>query len=89
MTRNAEASGWPGSRAASAAATSADSVWPRVTAMRPSAVQNGSSRATLVRWPAREKLRFTSPVSLHLLPVMRLPGWSWQGQPSDRSPRGR
>ncbi|GEM_PF-5950601 len=60
-TRSAEARGRPGSRAASLIAINPDRVWPRAAAIAVRASQNSASRATLVRCPAREKLRLISP----------------------------
>jgi hypothetical protein len=57
MTRNAEASGVDASLSASTAATTAASVVRRFPAVASSTCQNAASSATLVRWPASEKLR--------------------------------
>jgi hypothetical protein len=66
VTRSADASGRSGVRAASVAATRADRVCSRDWAICDSACQNSASRATLVRCPAREKLRLIRPLRLRL-----------------------
>ena len=59
-TRSAEANGCSGMRSASSSATSAPTLRCWVAAMLVSASQKASSSATLVRWPARLKLRLVS-----------------------------
>ena len=63
-TRKREASGSAGVRVASSWATRADGVRPCLVAMPSRAAQNSGSRATLVRWPDRVKLRLLSMLSV-------------------------
>lgn len=59
-TRSAEAKGWLASRFASSSVTSVETGWRRRRAICSSTLQNSRSKATLVRCPEREKLRFSS-----------------------------
>jgi hypothetical protein len=68
MTRNAEASGVDPSLPASTSATNPANRNPRDCATSVSTSQNGGSNATLVRWPAREKLRLIRSLSASLPP---------------------
>jgi hypothetical protein len=62
-TRSADANGVEPSRPASTSATNLDNGISRDWATSRSTCQNTGSSATLVRWPASEKLRLISPLS--------------------------
>jgi hypothetical protein len=69
-TRNDEASGAEPSRSASTEATSSAKLTPRARAISCSTSQNAGSSATLVRWPARRKLRLIRRLRF-VLPAIR------------------
>jgi|SRR5580704_11995613 hypothetical protein len=66
-TRKDDAKGLVPSRLESTDATSPPILSPRERAISLSTSQNAGSNATLVRWPASEKLRLISPASFRLL----------------------